>query len=116
MINRLSMLISTAALILLLLPALGRRLDVPGLLALGLVVAAAAMLWQPRYRAAGRAGRSGVMLGTVVVLGALLWARDIRRNPLKAARGYRGPWIMGGIGAAVFVLYLLLVTRGAFGG
>ena len=57
-----------------------------------------------------------MFLGLALILGALLWARDIRRNPLKAARGYRGPWIMGGVGATVFVFYLWLVTHGAFQG
>ena len=51
-----------------------------------------------------------------MVLGALLWARDIRRSPAKAARGYRGPWIMGGIGVLMFLFYLWLVTHEVFGG
>ena len=49
-----------------------------------------------------------------MILGALLWARDIRRRPRDRARHFRGPWIMGGIGAAVFAFYLWLVTHGAF--
>lgn len=57
-----------------------------------------------------------MFLGLALILGALLWAHDIRRKPLKAAKGYRGPWIMGGVGAAVFVFYLWLVTHGAFAG
>jgi len=57
-----------------------------------------------------------MFLGLALILGALLWARDIRRKPHKAAKGYRGPWIMGGVGAAVFLFYLRLVTHGAFEG
>lgn len=49
-----------------------------------------------------------------MLLGALLWARDIRHNPEKAARGYRGPWIMGTIGVGVFLFYLWLVSHGVF--
>jgi hypothetical protein len=56
-----------------------------------------------------------VFLGLALILGALLWARDIRRRPERAARGFRGPWIMGITGACVFVFYLWLVTHGAFG-
>ncbi|MCB1788829.1 MAG: hypothetical protein KDJ24_00905 [Gammaproteobacteria bacterium] len=57
-----------------------------------------------------------MFLGLAMVLGALLWARDIRRSPAKAARGYRGPWIMGGIGVLMFLFYLWLVTHEVFGG
>ena len=57
-----------------------------------------------------------MFLGLALILGALLWARDIRRKPEKAAKGFRGPWIMGGIGAGWFLLYLWLVTHNAFNG
>jgi len=59
-----------------------------------------------------------VFLGMAMMLGALLWARDIRRRPrdrLDRPPSLRGPWVMGVIGAAVFVFYLWLVTHGAFG-
>ena len=55
-----------------------------------------------------------MFLGLALILGALLWARDIRRNPAKAAKGLRGPWIMGGVGVGVFFFYLWLVSHGAF--
>lgn len=50
-----------------------------------------------------------------MLLGALLWARDIRRRPQTGRRSLRGPWIMGGMGmgVAVFVFYLWLVTHDA---
>ena len=54
-----------------------------------------------------------MFLGLALILGALLWARDIRRNPAKAGRGLRGPWIMGSVGVAVFLFYLWLVGHGA---
>lgn len=56
-----------------------------------------------------------MFLGLALVLGALLWARDIRRSPEKTARGFRGPWIMGATGVAVFFFYLWLVAHGIFG-
>ena len=52
-----------------------------------------------------------MFLGLALILGALLWARDIRRNPLKAGKGYRGPWIMGGVGAAVIAGIAHLVRK-----
>jgi hypothetical protein len=48
----------------------------------------------------------------MLMLGALLWARDIRRRPRAGQSGLRGPWIMGIVGAGVFVFYLWLVTHG----
>ena len=54
-----------------------------------------------------------MFLGLALVIGALLWSHDIRRGPAGSRRGYRGPWIMGGSGVAVFLFYLWLVTRGA---
>ena len=56
-----------------------------------------------------------MFLGLALILGALLWARDIRRKSRGAGANYRGPWIMGLTGVAVFVFYLWLVTRGAMG-
>jgi len=56
-----------------------------------------------------------VFLGLALVLGALLWARDIRRKARDERANYRGPWIMGLTGVAVFVFYLWLVTHGAMG-
>lgn len=53
-----------------------------------------------------------MFLGLALILGALLWARDIRRRALPE-RGFRGPWIMGVTGACVFLFYLWLVTHGA---
>ncbi len=47
------------------------------------------------------------------MVGALLWARDVRRKAKGLKPNYRGPWIMGVTGATVFVFYLWLVTRGA---
>ena len=50
-----------------------------------------------------------------MVLGALLWARDIRRRPYNRQnrpRNARGPWIMGLGGVVVFLFYLWLVTHG----
>ncbi len=63
-----------------------------------------------------RAVLSNVFLGLAMILGALLWARDIRRRARAGgpAPRYRGPWIMGGIGVAVFLGYLWLVTHEAF--
>ncbi|MGB5570339.1 MAG: hypothetical protein WBM59_13505 [Sedimenticolaceae bacterium] len=49
-----------------------------------------------------------------MLLGALLWARDIRRRPQSDKRSLRGPWIMAAVGAAVFLFYLWLVTHGLF--
>ena len=52
-----------------------------------------------------------------MMLGALLWARDVRRRPLDRQdhpRSLRGPLIMGAVGAAVFIFYLWLVTHGLF--
>jgi hypothetical protein len=54
-----------------------------------------------------------MFLGLALILGALLWARDIRRKARGMPAGYRGPWIMGGIGLAVFLLYLWLVSHRA---
>ena len=56
-----------------------------------------------------------MFLGLALVLGALLWARDIRRKARDERANYRGPWIMGLTGVAVFVFYLWLVTHGAMG-
>ena len=59
-----------------------------------------------------------MFLGMAMMLGALLWARDIARRPLDRrgrVRKQRGPWVMGAVGAAVFVFYLWLVTHGVFG-
>jgi len=53
-----------------------------------------------------------MFLGLALILGALLWARDIRR---KGGHGLRGPWTMGLVGAAVFLFYLWLVTHEAIG-
>lgn len=49
-----------------------------------------------------------------MLLGALLWARDIRRRPHQGQPNLRGPWIMAAVGAAVFLFYLWLVTHGLF--
>jgi hypothetical protein len=54
-----------------------------------------------------------VFLGLAMILGALLWARDIRRRARHLTSGYRGPWIMGGLGVAVFLFYLWLISHGA---
>ncbi|MCB1772068.1 MAG: hypothetical protein KDI88_00510 [Gammaproteobacteria bacterium] len=54
-----------------------------------------------------------MFLGLALVLGALLWARDIRRKSRGVPTSFRGPWIMGLTGAVVFVFYLWLVTHGA---
>lgn len=54
-----------------------------------------------------------MFLGLALILGALLWARDIRRKARGVDASYRGPWIMGLTGVAVFVFYLWLVTHGA---
>lgn len=63
-----------------------------------------------------RAVLSAVFLGLALLLGALLWARDIRRKAAGADPVYRGPWIMGSVGVCVFVCYLWLVTHGVFDG
>lgn len=55
-----------------------------------------------------------MFLGLALVLGALLWARDIRRRPGGRRGGYRGPWIMGTTGVTIFLAYLWLVSHGAF--
>ena len=54
-----------------------------------------------------------MFLGLALIVVALLWARNIRRRGPAGSRDYRGPWTMGGIGAAVFLFYLWLITRGA---
>ena len=54
-----------------------------------------------------------MFLGLALVLGALLWARDVRRKARGLAPNYRGPWIMGAVGVCVFLGYLWLVTHGA---
>ena len=46
-------------------------------------------------REGGRLGEMQVFLGLAMVLGALLWARDIRRSPAKAARGSERSGIAG---------------------
>ncbi|HPE80364.1 MAG TPA: hypothetical protein PKZ35_10185 [Gammaproteobacteria bacterium] len=56
-----------------------------------------------------------MFLGLTLILGALLWARDIRRRARSGTSGIRGPLIMGGVGAAVFLFYLWVVTSGALG-
>ena len=56
-----------------------------------------------------------MFIGLALVLGALLWARDIRRKAPGLTPSYRGPWIMGLIGVAVFLGYLWLVTQSARG-
>lgn len=55
-----------------------------------------------------------MFLGLALILGALLWARDIRRRAPSGTSGLRGPLIMGGIGVVVFLFYLWVVTHGAF--
>lgn len=54
-----------------------------------------------------------MFLGLAMMLGALLWARDVRRRAPALARSYRGPVVLGALGAAVFLAYLWLVTHGA---
>jgi hypothetical protein len=56
-----------------------------------------------------------MFLGMAMMLGALLWARDIRRRPYdrqNRPRHIRGPWIMGLSGVVIFLFYLWLVTHG----
>lgn len=53
-----------------------------------------------------------MFLGLALILGALLWARDIRRRARGTPANYRGPWIMGGIGVSVFFFYLWMVSHG----
>lgn len=57
-----------------------------------------------------------MFLGLAMMIGALLWARDVRRRAPGLAPSYRGPWILGGLGAALFLFYLWLVTHGALQG
>jgi hypothetical protein len=56
-----------------------------------------------------------MFLGLALVLGAMLWARDVRRKARGLQPNYRGPWIMGTVGVCVFLGYLWLVTHGARG-
>jgi hypothetical protein len=56
-----------------------------------------------------------MFLGLAMILGALLWARDIRRRPDAGEKSLRGPWIMGGIGVVVFFAYLTLISHGIVG-
>jgi hypothetical protein len=63
-----------------------------------------------------RAVLSAVFLGLALLLGALLWARDIRRKAVGVKPVYRGPWIMGSVGVCIFAVYLWLVTHGVFDG
>lgn len=55
-----------------------------------------------------------MFLGLALILGALLWARDIRRRPDTGTPSYRGPWTMGIVGLLVFLAYLWLITHEAF--
>ena len=55
-----------------------------------------------------------MFLGMALMLGALLWARDIRRRPQEGQPNQRGARIMGIVGAGVFLFYLRLVTHGLF--
>lgn len=55
-----------------------------------------------------------MFLGLALMLGALLWARDIRRKSQRQHPNFRGPWIMGVAGIVIFVFYLWLVTHGLF--
>lgn len=52
-----------------------------------------------------------MFIGLGLMIGALFWARSIRRRGGDAA-DYRGPWVMGVAGLAVFLLYLWLVSSG----
>lgn len=54
-----------------------------------------------------------MFLGLALILGALLWARDLRRRAPPGRSGFRGPLIMGGTGVLVFLFYLWVVTHGA---
>jgi hypothetical protein len=56
-----------------------------------------------------------VFVGLALIIGSLFWARDIRRRARGLGPSYRGPWIMGLTGVAVFVGYLWLVTRDVAG-
>ena len=56
-----------------------------------------------------------MFLGLALILGALLWARDIRRRARSGTSGIRGPLIMGGVGAAVFLFYLGVISYGVSG-
>jgi hypothetical protein len=53
-----------------------------------------------------------VFIGLGLMIGALIWARNIRRRGADAAADYRGPKVMGAAGLAVFLLYLWLVSSG----
>jgi hypothetical protein len=53
-----------------------------------------------------------VFIGLGLMIGALIWARNIRRRSDGAPADYRGPWVMGTAGLAVFLLYLWLVSSG----
>jgi hypothetical protein len=55
-----------------------------------------------------------MFLGLALILGALLWARDIRRKSPAKAPSFRGPWVMGTVGACVFLFYLWLITHEVF--
>jgi hypothetical protein len=53
-----------------------------------------------------------VFIGLGLMIGALIWARNIRRRSDGAPADYRGPWVTGTAGLAVFLLYLWLVSSG----
>jgi hypothetical protein len=57
-----------------------------------------------------------MFLGLALILGSLLWARDIRRKAAGRDASYRGPWVMGTVGACVFLFYLWLITHEVFAG
>ncbi len=57
-----------------------------------------------------------MFLGLALILGALLWARDIRRKSPHGPVSFRGPWVMGSVGVCVFLFYLWLVTHEAWAG
>lgn len=56
-----------------------------------------------------------MFVGLAMIIGALIWARNIRRRGAGTPADYRGPWLLGAGGLTVFVLYLWLVSSGALG-
>ena len=53
-----------------------------------------------------------MFLGLALLLGALLWARDIRRRADGEVPRYRGPLTMGGIGIGVDRMVMFFTGAG----
>jgi hypothetical protein len=48
-----------------------------------------------------------MFLGSILIIGGLWWAWDVRRRPEHQLLDYRGPAIMAGIGVAILLGFTL---------